>query len=304
MNSFNNILDEIGSTPLVDLELGTNAPILGKLEYLNPGGSLKDRSALYMIQEAERNGLLKPGGTIIEASSGNQGIALAMIGAVKGYKVIITVPDKTSSEKVATLRAYGAETIVCESTDSLDDPKGYHATAERLHRELGGFMPNQYFNESNPHAHYHTTGPEIWEQTQGKITHFFAGTGSCGTITGVGRFLKEKNRSIQIIGIDSNHSLYSSKVPLPYDVEGIGIDVISDTLDLSVIDQIVPINDSDAFETTRKLAKRGILVGISSGAVIHVARKIVQNLPSDNLAVAIIGDSGRAYLSKVFGAET
>ena len=300
MLSFNSILDEIGNTPLVNLNLGTEATILGKLEYFNPGGSIKDRSALYMIEEAERNGWLKPGGTIVEASSGNQGIALAMIGAIKGYKVIITVPKRTSIEKVATLKAYGAETLVCEDTDSLDDPNGYHTTAERIHEELDCFMPNQYFNQSNPAAHYHTTGPEIWEQTQGQITHFFAGTGSCGTITGVARFLKEKNSNITIIGIDSIHSAFSSKNPTAYNVEGIGIDVVSETLDLKVIDEIITIDDKEAFDMTRELASRGILAGISSGAVIHVAREYAKKLTSKHLAVAIIGDSGRAYLSKVF----
>lgn len=284
----------------MDLGLVQPATLLAKLEYLNPGGSLKDRSALFMVEEAERQGLLAPGGLIVEASSGNQGIALAMIGAVKGYRVIITVPDRTSAEKVATLRAYGAETLVCKDTDSLEDPEGYHATAERIHEEQGGFMPNQYFNPSNPAAHYATTGPELWRQTEGRLTHFFCGTGSCGTITGVGRFLKEQNPDIQIIGIDAQFSAFSSKEPKAYRVEGIGIDVISETLDLSVIDRVVPISDDDAFSMTRDMAKRGILGGISSGAVLHVAKNMCETLGSETLAVAILGDSGRAYLSKVF----
>ena len=187
------ILQQIGNTPLVKLDLGLQPTVLAKLEYLNPGGSLKDRSALFMIEDGERKGLLKLGGTIVEASSGNQGIALAMIGAVKGYKVIITVPDRTSDEKVATLRAYGAKVFVCPDTDNLDDPQGYHAKSERLAASISGsFMPNQYHNKLNARAHYETTGKELWDQTNGKITHFFAGTGSCGTISGVGRYLKEK----------------------------------------------------------------------------------------------------------------
>jgi len=301
-NHFDYMLNRIGNTPLVNLDLGTPATLLGKMEYLNPGGSIKDRSALFMIEEAEKKGLLKPGGTIVEASSGNQGIALAMIGAIKGYNVIITVPQRTSREKVAALRAYGAETHVCKDTDNLDDPEGYHSIAERIHEEVGGFMPNQYFNPSNPASHYHSTGPEIWKQTNGKITHFFTGAGSCGTISGVGRYLKEQNPNIVVVGIDSVHSTYSSEEPQAYDVEGIGIDVISDTLDLSVIDEIVPITDEAAFETTRELAKRGILVGISSGAVVHVAKNHEFSHHEENLGVAILGDSGRAYLSKVFGA--
>ena len=303
MPSFPSLLDKIGNTPLVELNLGIKPTLLAKLEYLNPGGSVKDRSALYMIEEAEKKGWLKPGGTIVEASSGNQGIALAMIGAVKGYKVIVTVPHRTSSEKVATLRAYGAETHICKDTDNLDDPEGYHATAERIHKELDCFMPNQYFNPSNPAAHYHTTGPEIWNQTQGTVTHFFAGTGSCGTITGVARFLKERNPKIVVSGVDSAHSAFSSPCPKSYEVEGIGIDVVSDTLDLKVIDQIIPIGDEEAFLMTRKLAHQGLLVGISSGAVVHAVREYARNLSEKDVIVAIMGDSGRAYLSKVFGSK-
>ena len=296
------ILELIGNTPLAKLEFGTQATILAKLEYLNPGGSLKDRSALFMIEEAERRGLLKPGGTIVEASSGNQGIALAMIGAVKGYKVVITVPDRTSDEKIATLRAYGARVFVCPDTDSLDDPQGYHPKANELFKSIpNAFMPNQYHNKLNAQAHYSTTGPEIWKQTNGAITHFFAGTGSCGTITGVGRYLKEQNKNIKVIGIDAAMSAYSSKNPKSYETEGIGIDS-GDILDISVVDEIIPIEDKDSFAMTKKLANEyGLMVGLSSGAVMHVVMEYSKKLNPTDVAVVIFGDSGRAYLRKVFG---
>lgn len=297
------ILDLIGNTPIAKLDFGTKATFLAKLEYLNPGGSIKDRAALFMIEEAERNGSLKPGGTIVEASSGNQGIALAMIGALKGYKVIITVPNRTSKEKVATLNAYGAQVYVCKNTATLDDPESYHSKAEHFaHTIPGAFMPNQYYNVSNPKAHYLTTGPEIWNQTNGTITHFICAMGSCGTISGVAKYLKEKNPSIKIIGVDSIHSKLSSKNPKPYQSEGIGVDIISETLNKSVIDEIFLVDDPEAFETTKNLAqKHGILVGLSSGALMSVAIDYVKKLSDDSVVVIILADSGRAYLSKVFG---
>ncbi|MFH1644271.1 MAG: cysteine synthase family protein [bacterium] len=301
MKKFKSILELIGNTPMAKLDLNTNATFLAKLEFLSIGGSIKDRSALFMIEQAEKNGLLKQGGTIVEASSGNQGIALALIGAVKGYNVIITVPDRTSIEKIAVLKAYGAKVYICKNTDTLDDPEGYHVKAEMLHKSIpGSFMPNQYYNKANMMAHYSTTGPEIWEQTEGKITHLFVGAGSCGTISGAGKYLKEKNPNIKIIGIDSEHSVYSSKNPKAYDSEGIGIDVISDNLDKNSFDEILTISDEDAFETTRKIAKLGILGGISSGAVMHIALEYDKKLSKNDLAVVMIADSGRAYLSKVF----
>ncbi len=306
---FKTILELIGNTPLAKLdflntEFNIKPTILAKLEYLNPGGSVKDRSALFMIEQAERDGLLKPGGTIIEASSGNQGIALAMIGAVKGYKVIITVPDRTSSEKVDALRAYGSTVYLCKNTDTLEDPEGYHTKAEILHEQIpNSFMPNQYYNKANSLAHYTTTGKEIWEQTQGKVTHAIVGAGSCGTISGVGRYLKEKNKDIKIIGVDAATSVYSSKNPKAYESEGIGIDVISDTFDQSVVDEIIPVTDKDAFSTTRFLASKGILVGISSGAVMYAALNYCKNLKETDVVVMTFGDSGRSYLGKVFGPD-
>jgi len=300
--NYKTILQMIGNTPLIRLEFGTTPTLLAKLEMLNPGGSVKDRSALFMVEEAERTGKLKAGGTIVEASSGNQGVALAMIGKIKGYRVIITVPERTAMEKVAALRAYGAEVIVCPNTDTHDDPRNNHAVAERLaHSITGAYMPNQYFNKENPRAHYTTTGPEIWQQTNGTVTHFICGAGSCGTISGVGRYLKEQNQNIKIIGADAATSFYSSKEPKAYKVEGLGIDMITDTFDREAIDQIIPVTDDEAFDMTRRLAtEHGLLVGISSGAVMHVALEYVKGLKESDIVVVILADSGRNYLSKVF----
>lgn len=296
----------IGNTPLMRLEFGTVPTLLAKLEFLNPGGSIKDRCALYMIEQAEREGKLKSGGTIIEASSGNQGISIAMIGKIKGYKVIITVPDRTAPEKIAVLRAYGAQVYVCPNTNSHDDPRNYHTLAESMTRSIAGaYMPNQYFNKANPRAHYLTTGPEIWQQTQGKVTHVVVGAGSCGTMSGVGRYLKEQNPNIKIIGVDAATSMYSSKEPKAYNVEGLGIDVISETFDQEVVDQIIPITDNDAFAMTRTLAhKHGLLVGISSGAVMYVALSYAQQLKQSDVMVVMFADSGRNYLSKVFSESS
>lgn len=302
---FKAFLECIGNTPLAKLDfVDTKATILAKLEYTNPGGSIKDRSALFMIEEAERRGELRQGGTIIEASSGNQGIALAMIGALKGYQVIVTVPNRTSAEKIATLQAYGAKVFVCPDTDDLHDPDGYHAKAEELHHKISGaYMPNQYYNVENTRAHYLTTGPEIWLQTEGKLTHCFMGMGSCGTISGVGKYLKEQNSKIKIIGIDAETSKLSMPdSPKAYRMEGIGVDVITDTLNRGVIDEIIPIKDESAFTMVKELAKKGYLAGISSGAVMHAVLECSnQNKFSENdVVVVLFADSGRAYLSKVF----
>jgi len=302
MAKFKNFLAAIGNTPLVRLDFAVKPTILAKLEHLNPGGSIKDRSALFMLEEAERRGILRPGGTIIEASSGNQGIALAMIGVIKGYEVIITVPNRTSMEKIATLQAYGAKVFVCPDTDDLHDPNGYHAKAEELHQQIkNSYMPNQYYNVENPRAHYLTTGPEIWEQSQGELTHCFIGMGSCGTISGVGKYLKEKNPAIKIIGVDAMTSKLSMpEEPKAYKVEGIGVDVITDTLNRTVIDEIIPVSDDAVFAMTKVLAKRGYLVGLSSGAVMHVALEYAKKLNENDVVLVIFADSGRAYLSKVF----
>ncbi len=298
-----NLLSAIGNTPLVGLDVGIDAHVMAKLEYLNPGGSIKDRSALYMIERAEQVGLLKAGGTIVEASSGNQGIALAMIGAIKGYRVIITVPERTSSAKVATLRAYGAQVQVCKDVCGDAEPDDCHSVAVRMTAEIeGSFMPNQYFNAWNSQAHYLSTGPEIWRQTDGQLTHLFVGAGSCGTITGVGRYLKEQNPNIKIIGVDAENSAYSREFPLPYKNEGLGIDHPHEGLfDASVIDQIIPVSDQASFDRSRWLAKnKGFLVGPSSGGVIDALIGYASQLKPSDYVVAMCADSGRAYLDKVF----
>lgn len=301
---FKAFLGYIGNTPLAAIDFDTEAKILAKLEYLNPGGSIKDRAALFMVEEAERSGKLNPGGTIIEASSGNQGIALAMIGALKGYKVIITVPNRTSMEKISTLQAYGAKVYVCPDTDDLHDPEGYHAKAEELHKKIpNSYMPNQYYNVDNLKAHYLTTGPEIWQQTKGLLTYCFMGMGSCGTISGVGKYLKEQNSKIKIIGIDAATSKLSMPDnPKAYRTEGIGVDVITDTLNKEVIDEIIPVVDDNAFAMTKELAKKGFLVGLSSGAVMHAVSLCAHKFNSNDVVVVIFADSGRAYLSKVFNS--
>jgi len=297
------ILEAIGNTPIVQLPLSTEATILAKLEYLNPGGSMKDRSALYMVEQAEKQGLLQPGGTIIDASSGNHGIALAMIGAAKGYKVIITVSQKCSKEKYQTLKAYGAEVIVCPSTDFIEHPDSYHSRARAILAETpNSFMPNQYFNIENANGHYALLGPEIWKQTAGTITHFFAGAGTGGTVSGAGRYLKEQNPGIKVFGMDAATSFHATKGnPRPYKVEGIGIDFDSNVIDYEVIDEVLGITDDEALEMLKTLAHRyGFLVGPSSGAV---AAGLVRKLPTfkkGDVVVAIFGDSGRAYLSKNF----
>ncbi len=300
---YKNLLQTIGNTPIIKIDFGTPPTILAKLEYLNPGGSLKDRSALFMIEEAERTGMLKPGGTIIEASSGNQGIAASMIGAYKGYKVIITVSDKFAKEKVDTLRAYGTEVVVCPSTSFLEDPKSYHSTAMEIHRRTpNSIMLNQYFNPTNALAHYYSLGPEIWNQTNGTITHFFAAAGTCGHSNGAGRYLKEKNPNIKVIPVDAANSWHATNGhPKPYKLEGIGIDFEAPLLDKKVVDEFVTVTDEDAIAMLKTLArKHGLLVGPSSGAVAHGVKEYSKKLSKDDVVLMVIGDSGRAYLTKGF----
>src|SRR3989344_1141829 len=296
-----NLLDAIGNTPLARIPFDTSAGIFAKLEYLNPGGSIKDRSALFMIEEAEKEGLLKSGGTIVEASSGNQGIAIAMIGAIKGYKVIITVSEKVSEEKIKTLKAYGAEVVICPDTDFIEDPKSYHSQAIAIQKRTpNSFMPNQYFNLSNPKAHYTTLGPEIWRQTNGKITHYFAAAGTGGTISGAGKFLKEQKPKIKIIAVDIDTSFHSTKGhPKPYKMEGIGIDFKTHCLNESVIDEFIPVSDEHGLGMLKIMASQyGFLVGTGSGAVSYAVQSYLNKLTKDDVAVMLFGDSGRAYLSK------
>ncbi len=300
---YQTVLDAIGNTPLVSISFDILPSIFAKLEYTNPGGSVKDRSSIYMVEQAEKMGLLKPGGTIVDASSGNHGIAIAMIGAARGYKVVIVVSEKISKEKLQTMQAYNAQVIVCPVTDCIDDPEGYHSVAVRMCNELpNAFMPNQYFNLMNTQAHYTLLGPEVWEQTDGTVTHFFAGAGTGGTVTGVGRYLKEQNPNVKIIAVDSINSYRATKgSPKPYQVEGMGIDFDSPVIDYKVIDDVLTVSDNDAIAMLQLLASKGFLVGPSSGAVAHAAYQYAKNYLSKNDRVVIIfGDSGRAYLSKGF----
>ncbi|MCL4361355.1 cysteine synthase family protein [Candidatus Dependentiae bacterium] len=298
-----NLLSVIGNTPLVKVKFDCPGQIFAKLEYLNPGGSVKDRSALFMIEEAERKGILKPGGTIIDASSGNQGIAVAMIGKIKGYKVIITVSEKISKEKMDTLRAYGAQLVICPSTEFVTDPQSYHSQAVEIHKNTpNSFMPNQYFNLSNSLAHYTLLGPEIWKQTNGKITHFFAAAGTGGTVSGAGKYLKEQNPQIKVIAFDSVNSFRATNGnPKPYKLEGIGVDFDSPVLNKSIIDEFIGVTDDDSIAMLKTLAQEhGLLVGPSSGAVACGVAQYAKKLKPNDLAVMIFGDSGRAYLTKNF----
>lgn len=297
------LLAAIGNTPLIKIPFDTPAKIYAKLEYLNPSGSIKDRSALYMIEEAERNGTLKPGGIIIEASSGNQGIAVAMIGAAKGYKVIITVSEKISQEKLQTIKAYGAQVIMCPSTLFIEDPRSYHSQAVAVHKNTSNsILLNQYFNVQNSQAHYLSLGSELWNNTNGTLTHYIAAAGTGGTISGVGKYLKEKNPSIKVIAVDAQTSWRSTNGnPKPYKVEGMGIDFETPVLYKSVIDEYVPVSDDNALGFLKTLAcNYGLLVGTTSGAVAYAAREYAQKLSDKDVAVMIFSDSGRAYLTKNF----
>ena len=303
--NYKTVIDLIGNTPLAKIDFQTPPTILAKLEYLSPGGSLKDRSALYMIEEAERLGILKPGGTIIEASSGNQGIAAAMIGAIKGYKVIITTNDKFSPEKIKTIKAYGAEIILCPLTEFVDDPQSYHSQAVTLQKTIpNSFMLNQYYNLSNAKAHYHSTGAEIWRQTNGTITHFFAAAGTCGTVSGCAQFLKEKNPLIKVIAVDALNSFRTTNGnPKPYKMEGIGVDFISPILSKhqSLIDEFFCVSDEQGLGMLKTMASQhGLLIGPSSGAVTFAVQEYSKQLSKDDIVVMMIGDSGRAYLTKNF----
>ena len=306
------ILDVIGSTPLVRLNRiaqGFRPTMLAKLEYLNPGGSVKDRIGIAMLEAAEQGGKIKPGGTIIEGTSGNTGMGLALAAAIKGYRCIFTMPDKMSQEKIDALRALGAEVIVTPTEVEHDDPRSYHSVAQRLSREIpNSIYPNQYENPANTDAHYKTTGPEIWEQTAGKVTHVVIGVGTGGTITGVARFLKEKNPNIRVIGADPVGSIFAEmfrtgrKPPVqPYKTEGIGQTELPGNVDFSVIDELYAVPDKNAFLLTRQLARsEGIFAGGSAGSALFAAFKTAEKLTEDDLIVIIIPDSGTRYLSKIY----
>lgn len=308
------ILDAIGNTPLIKMQRlnDDRLPlILAKMEIFNPGGSSKDRIGIKMVEVAERLGLLQPNGTIIEPTSGNTGIGLAQVAAVKGYNIIFTMTEKVSEEKQSILRAYGAELVICPGHVKPEDARSYYKQAERLVREtLNSFCPNQYVNENNPLAHYETTAPEIWRDTAGKITHFVAGLGTGGTITGVGQYLKERNPDIQIIGIDPEGSLYrhlydeTDGTAKHYKIEGIGQDFLPDTIDLGLIDEVITITDKEAYQMAREATqKEAWMVGSSSGAVIAGTLKLSKTLDEDAVVVMLLPDSGKNYLSTIFNDD-
>lgn len=308
MEIADSLVELIGNTPLVRLDrMGRelSCTLAAKLEYLNPGGSVKDRPALTMVTAAEQAGLLRPGGTIVEPTSGNTGTGLAIVAARRGYRCIFTMPDKIAKEKVDLLRAYGAEVVVCPSAVEPDHPDSYYRTARRLTDTTpGAFMPNQYDNQANPAAHVATTGPEIWRQTAGRITHFVASIGTGGTISGVGRYLKAQNPGIEIIGADPEGSVYSGGSGRPYLVEGIGEDFWPTTYDPTVADRVVKVSDRDSFLTARLVtAEEGILAGGSCGTAVWAAVEIGRDLGPEAVVVVLLPDSGRGYLSKVYNDE-
>jgi cystathionine beta-synthase len=300
------IVDAIGETPLVRLSrlgAGLAPQIVAKIEALNPGGSIKDRVAVALIEAAERDGRLRPGGTIVEPTSGNTGTGLAIVARLKGYRVIAVMPDKMSREKIDLLRAYGAEVVVAPTEVPPDSPESYYRVADRLTEEIpGAFQPNQYANMANPEVHYSVTGPELWRQSGGRITHLVVGVGTGGTITGVGRYLKEQDPDIEVIGADPVGSVYSGGEAKPYLVEGVGEDFWPTTYDPSVVDRYVTVSDRDSFLMTRRLADaEGILAGGSSGLALHAAVEVANELSDPQAMIAVIlPDGGRSYLSKVF----
>jgi cystathionine beta-synthase len=305
MQAFDTFLDAMGHTPLVRLNQvarGVRPAVYAKLEMLNPGGSVKDRIGIRMIEAAEREGRLKPGGTIVEPTSGNTGHGLAIAAAIRGYKCIFVMPDKMSQEKIGLLRAYGAEVIVTPTAVPPESPESYYRVAERLSEEIpGAFQPNQYFNPENPKTHYETTGPELWEQTDGEIDVFVAGVGTGGTISGVGRYLKERDARVVVVGADPEGSVYSGDEPRPYLVEGIGEDFWPDTFDPDVVDRYVKVSDRDSFLTARAVTRReGILIGGSGGTAVFAALQVARELDETKNVVVLLPDTGRQYLSKIY----
>lgn len=308
MDIADSVLDLIGNTPMVRLRrIGEGLPcaVVAKLETTNPGGSVKDRPAIAMIDAAEREGLLRPGGTIIEPTSGNTGVGLAIVAAQRGYRCIFVMTDKVSPEKRQLLEAYGAQVVVCPVAVPPDDPASYYSVAERLTRENpGAFRPNQYANPNNPLSHEMTTGPEIWRQTDGRITHFVAGAGTGGSLCGTARYLKSQNPAVQIIAADPEGSVYSGGSGRPYLVEGVGEDFWPANYDPTVVDDVVPISDRDSFLMARRVAREeGLLIGGSCGLAVAAALRVAERCTPEDLVVVLIPDSGRGYLSKVFNDD-
>ena len=308
MYKYENILQAIGRTPLIRLRrIGADiaSPIYAKVESLNPGGSVKDRVGFAMVEAAEKAGLLKPGGTIVEATAGNTGLGLALVAAVKGYRLIVVLPDKMSAEKISLLRAYGAEVVITATNVPPDSPESYNGVADRLAREIpGAFRPDQFSNPNNPLAHYLTTGQEIWTDSEGRVEVFVASMGTGGTISGTARYLKERNPAITIVGADPEGSILSGDAPHSYKVEGIGEDFIPKTFNRQVVDEMVRVSDKESFNTARRLAREeGILAGGSSGTALAAALKYAQRLTQPREIVVLLPDTGRNYISKIFSDE-